>query len=207
MRVCAGCGEEYYCKPSDARKGSKYCSLGCYRENEEYVRSEKREAFWYRMRKERRGSSNPAFKHGKDGNRAWRRGFNLALKGEDACRVCGSVDGLQLHHIIPRSVSTATRDEIRNGMTLCVVCHMKWHRKTLTIYRDLFTDEEWGFLRSVDLMGQDTLAWFDRYYPERSSSTAGLVEQGYTSPSKGDALKARPGSNPGSGTNEEEHGA
>lgn len=118
-----------------------------------------------RMSVERRGEGNPAYKSGKWANRARRSHFNLALKGEGSCRVCGRARHMGLHHAVPRDVSTTGRDAILNGLPLCASCHTSWHRrikldKASNITRDHFTRAEWDFVRS--LITDD---WLDRSYP------------------------------------------
>lgn len=99
--------------------------------------------------------------------------WHISLKREDRCRNCGRPDGgeggrLQLHHAIPRSMSRAAKFDLRNGVPLCVACHMAWHRRAIVIYRDIFTAEEWAFISSVQLLGQNLDAWLDDRYPTRS---------------------------------------
>lgn len=93
--------------------------------------------------------------------------FTLAKKGESFCRNCGSWVRLHLHHIIPRSKFPAGRDELLNGMCLCEVCHMGWHLKIITLFRDLIRPDEWDFLTSVTLTGESVIDWLDRHYPVR----------------------------------------
>ncbi len=169
--VCEECGSHFKVSRSRAAAGRKYCSRACWTKNsrlsdEQYRRNGER------MHTERRGTGNPRFKHGRDGNRAWRSRFNLALKGEDCCRVCGSTSGLQLHHAIPRSASRAARDELLNGLPVCVQCHMRWHRGWRGIYRDVFTAEEWAYLSALELTGQRIEAWLDDHYPERPAEAS-----------------------------------
>lgn len=92
--------------------------------------------------------------------------FSLSAKGEKWCRNCGSTTDLQLHHIIPKSKFKAGRSEIRNGMTLCQACHAGWHQAKKVLYRDLFSEDEWAYLTSVELTGENIDAWLDRNYPE-----------------------------------------
>lgn len=164
--VCDECGETFEVKSSQAKGGRRYCSRGCWAKNSRMSDDQYRDNA-ERMHIERRGRANPAFKHGRDGNRAWRTRFNLPLKGEDRCRACGSPENLHLHHAIPRSMSRAARDEILNGLPLCVHCHISWHRRGQTIYRDAFTEEEWAYLTSVKLTGQEIQPWLDERYPDR----------------------------------------
>lgn len=99
--------------------------------------------------------------------------WNVREKGETCCRVCrGSHGGLHLHHVIPRSMHRGSRMELRNGIVLCNACHTRWHARTLTIYRDVFTAEEWAYISSVELLGQNIEAWLDARYPSRLERVA-----------------------------------
>lgn len=106
------------------------------------------------------------------GQRELQRRFNVRLKGEASCRNCGAAGHLHLHHAIPRSVCKEVRLDLRNGIPLCPSCHARWHQRTLVIYRDVFTSEEWEFLCSVELLGQRTSAWLDDHYPAREQAAA-----------------------------------
>jgi len=118
----------------------------------------------------KRGSKNPMWR-GRDTEGSIYRVFNVRLKGESACRNCGATGRLHLHHIVPRSMSKAGRRDLRNGVTLCVNCHMGWHHRRVTIYREIFTDEEWRFVSALELLGQRVGAWVDLRYPPREQST------------------------------------
>lgn len=98
--------------------------------------------------------------------------WHISLKREPVCRSCGRPDGgsggvLQLHHILPRSMSKAAKYDLRNGLPLCVACHMGWHRRSLTIYRDALTADEWAFVSAVSMQGFNLGAWLDGRYPNR----------------------------------------
>jgi hypothetical protein len=94
--------------------------------------------------------------------------WNLSEKGEAQCRNCWRTDRrVHLHHAIPRSMCAEARLNLLNGVPLCTVCHFGWHRRQVTIYRDVFTPEEWAYISSVQLVGQDTQAWLDDRYPEK----------------------------------------
>lgn len=115
---------------------------------------------------DRHGEKNPNFKHGKSTGLNLRK-FTLKLKGEEWCRNCGSTERLHLHHMIPRKKYVAGREELLNGMALCSRCHLGWHLHGKVIYRDLIREDEWAWLSSVELTGENTLDWLDRHYPPR----------------------------------------
>lgn len=163
---CARCGEEFYLTPSKIKEGRKYCSRKCFYAAGGSGGPGKQAAD--EMSRRRRGRGNPVYKHGKFGNRARRSSFSLAKKGETACRRCGSRRRVALHHAIPRSMSLAARDEIRNGIPLCSSCHMSWHRRgKRIIYRDYFTKDEWDYISSVPMQGFNLEVWLDERYPDR----------------------------------------
>lgn len=121
------------------------------------------------LARDRTGEQNPNYKHGRrvgQQDRVLARAFNLALKGEDRCRVCGSHDNVQLHHAIPRSIGTKeSRLDIRNGIPLCASHHVSWHRGTRCVPRESFSEDEWAYLLSVRLTGREVSAWLDDHYP------------------------------------------
>ncbi len=53
--------------------------------------------------------------------RGWRTDLrNAVIRRDQCCRQCGSVENLQLHHIVPAGVG---EDHIDNLMLLCRRCH------------------------------------------------------------------------------------
>lgn len=94
--------------------------------------------------------------------------WSIDLKREEWCRNCGSPNHvLALHHAIPRSMCRAAKYDLRNGVPLCTTCHLGWHRRAVALYRDIFTEDEWAFISSVQLTGQEIGPWLDERYPER----------------------------------------
>jgi 5-methylcytosine-specific restriction endonuclease McrA len=96
-------------------------------------------------------------------DRTHRRNWTVKLKGEEACRNCG-ISGviLHLHHIVPRSLAPSATLDLRNGLPLCLRCHMGWHKRYVTICRDILSAEEWSFVSTLK-----SASWFDERYPER----------------------------------------
>lgn len=45
------------------------------------------------------------------------------------CVICGNVDDLEAHHVIPVSVDPTLMYIMGNGLTLCHKCHRKVHEK------------------------------------------------------------------------------
>lgn len=160
MQNCEQCGADFWVKK--ARIGrARWCSYQCKRDS-----GWSRKELGARLAITRRGAGNPAFKHGK------RVGINpsgwkLTNKGgERVCRNCGTADGsIHLHHAIPRSKAPQLKEDLRNGVPLCAACHMGWHANKVTLYRSIFTQDEWEFLSIVELTGENITAWLDRRYP------------------------------------------
>lgn len=151
---CEKCGKAIWVQPSLLSR-RRFCSYECRWQTEGEIEKAR----------DRRGSKNPNFKHGlKAGQQI--RGWGVLFKGEDCCRVCGSTDNLHLHHVIPRGLGTEeSRRDLRNGITLCGSCHTLWHRHSLIITRDLFTEDEWDYISSVRMTGRETDAWLEDRYP------------------------------------------
>ena len=53
-------------------------------------------------------------------------------RDNNTCVVCGSVENLQAHHIIPVSHTEKYKYTIANGITLCKKCHYLAHYKEIT---------------------------------------------------------------------------
>jgi hypothetical protein len=166
---CEHCGETFYAQGGELARGKgRFCSRKCRYKAGAFPPGH-HDRLSKQLRKDRKGEGNPGFKHGRyvGKNTVRRSKFSLAVKGEDRCRNCGSRDRLNLHHVFPRSFHKAAREEIRNGLPLCHHCHRGWHERTVTICRDVFTEEEWAYLRRVRLTGQKTMPWLDERYPEK----------------------------------------
>ncbi len=64
--------------------------------------------------------------------------FRAEVRKRDkyTCRMCGSKNNLQVHHIIEWSEAYYLRYEVSNGITLCKSCHksIKGHEKSWAVY-------------------------------------------------------------------------
>lgn len=160
--VCP-CGTRFYAKRRRVAT-AKFCSMGC---KSKYGNPEI--AAQYRVA--RLGEGNPNFRHGRRTD-IHLSGWSVRHKGEKCCRNCGERGILHLHHVIPRSKFRAGRAELRNGIVLCFACHSGWHGKRVVLYRDLFTPDEWAYLTSVELTGENVGPWLDKHYPERPQEEA-----------------------------------
>ena len=53
------------------------------------------------------------------------KAWSEAIRARDGkCIICGRKSNLQAHHAINRRGKKATRWDLRNGITLCVKCHL-----------------------------------------------------------------------------------
>jgi hypothetical protein len=169
-RICRaeGCLNRFRARPSAVKRGQGlFCSRECAYRSRPPVPVERVE----RQRKgmlarNRVGKANPRYKHGRRVGLNI-RGWNATTKGETCCRSCGkSSSRLHLHHAVPRSICPpdAKRD-LRNGITLCGSCHVRWHKGS-PLPRSIFTAEEWAYVSRLRLEGRETAAWLDKHYPE-----------------------------------------
>jgi 5-methylcytosine-specific restriction endonuclease McrA len=46
-------------------------------------------------------------------------------KDKHMCKMCGSKDNLEVHHILPYKYFPHHKYNVKNGITLCVKCHDK----------------------------------------------------------------------------------
>lgn len=60
----------------------------------------------------------------------YRRWRNAVLVQDGyKCKNCGSLENLEVHHIIPFSEGTDLRYDVNNGIVLCRDCHRRIHEK------------------------------------------------------------------------------
>jgi hypothetical protein len=63
------------------------------------------------------------------------RGFNqvawsaMVRLRDKQCKECGSEYELHAHHIKPYKDNPKLRYDVNNGITLCAICHRKWHQE------------------------------------------------------------------------------
>jgi hypothetical protein len=170
--ACEVCGNTFYASGSVVARGRRFCSNAC--KGKGMPAPSKDPEARRKISESKMGSKNAAWR-GVDTEGSIYQVFNVRLKGETCCRNCGAeataVLPLHLHHAVPRSMCKAGRRDLRNGITLCHACHMGWHYRTKTIYRDLFTEAEWSFISSLELLGQNITAWLEDRYPKRRPLT------------------------------------
>lgn len=123
IKVCPVCRNEFRVKPSQALR-RKCCSRACLA----VVNAES-------QARRRRGERNPNYRHGRRAgvrDREAERRWYTASGDRCAHPTCRTpVRGLQLHHIVYRQhVRKEGGDEWdpRNGLTLCVACHVSHHK-------------------------------------------------------------------------------
>lgn len=167
--TCPVCGKNFYARKSAIEKQNRrFCSSACKGKGMPAPSSSPEAR--RKISEAKMGAKNAAWR-GEDTVGSIYRVFNVRLKGETYCRNCGAeatpVLSLHLHHAVPRSMCKAGRRDLRNGITLCHACHMGWHYRTRTIYRDLFSEEEWAFISSLELLGQNITTWLNDRYPPR----------------------------------------
>lgn len=197
VRKCARCAVEFYDSQTRTTFGQKFCSARCFGDDqrerarakwpprEEVVRlyvdeglSDKalgahfgRSYQWAFKLRQHYGIAGASLSqrnrkplHASRDRARW----GMHLKPEECCRNCrGCVGMLALHHVIPRSMCRASKYDLRNGVPLCTHCHLGWHHRRVTLYRDIFTEEEWAYISSVKLTGQEIGPWLDERYPVR----------------------------------------
>jgi len=59
------------------------------------------------------------------------------------CLICGGKASC-IHHYIPKSVSTALRYELRNGIPICVKCHCRLHSSPDPESNNIIRDKKGG---------------------------------------------------------------
>jgi hypothetical protein len=146
-KICTICGKKYYIR-ADRAEASKYCSHKCWSNRRtlrkcEYCGNDITSYFGlkYCSRKCSHsamvGEKAARWIDGKslerdrarDGTRLkeWRR---LVFKRDGfKCVLCEKGKELHAHHIIEWAKDESKRFDVDNGMTLCIDCHEKMHRK------------------------------------------------------------------------------
>ncbi len=120
-RICPQCGERFKAYKTSKGVDQKCCSKKC--------------SFDYRFGTDRKPEYPCLRDRRTDAARAWRK----AVFERDGykCYMCGGTKPeIQAHHIIPYSHSRELRNDIENGVTLCLECHQLFHPNfTIASYR------------------------------------------------------------------------
>lgn len=104
--VCLQCGKNFERRKSNVKEKT-YCSKNC------YLKAIKAKP-----------KKNPRDRWK---SKEWRKAVFQA--GDNKCRICGSIEKLHAHHIIPYMCDNSLRYEPSNGIILCSKCHKKIHIK------------------------------------------------------------------------------
>lgn len=107
--ICKSCGKPFLVRPSEVKKGVKYCSWDC-------------------RKLGIRGPGNPAWKDDKNyRGYDWDKSREKALgRDENSCQVCGKTPSCVVHHI-EKYDRHENNNELHNLVTLCVGCHKRVH--------------------------------------------------------------------------------
>jgi hypothetical protein len=106
---CGFCGKQIYRKAYTLHKYTKFfCSWDCSK------KSQRKECT--KLKNYRNG-----YKY-----KPWRR--KVLLRDNNSCVLCGSINNIVVHHIVPSSVQWELRHEINNGASVCLNCHKEIHK-------------------------------------------------------------------------------
>ncbi len=138
---CLTCGEQFWRAPSAIKKGqNKYCSRNCYFKSD---KNKQKKPYISEIRKNNTGEKSPTWKGGvtpenmkirnSKNYTEWRQA--VFLRDSYTCIDCGNKSEkgnyvyLNAHHIEAFSTNKELRLDINNGVTLCVTCHKRRHKK------------------------------------------------------------------------------
>lgn len=65
------------------------------------------------------------------------------IRRDKVCKICGSNQRRQAHHINSASYFVDERFDIENGVTLCYKCHMNFHCNYKKSYREKCTIDDY----------------------------------------------------------------
>ena len=154
IRTCQNCGNQFETFPCEVKKGhAKFCSRRC----ATIYKNTHFNPAWDKDVKEkisrnhadvsgcknpmymRRGKDAPGYIDGRNSfdGETYRRILSASGK-EKKCSICGTVDGLQVHHID----GNHKNNSIENLSWVCVHCHM-------TVAHEYIRDSRGRFLTSV----------------------------------------------------------
>lgn len=143
-KICKECGKLFTPKTKNRSKrvieGRKFCSSGCsaksvLREFKKNNPEKAKETYIKNLPKENSGENNGNWKGGKtkeyknyriQNNAEYNKWRKKCLERDrHKCKLCNSLEKLQVHHIIPISLLRKAAWEVWNGVTLCRKCHVE----------------------------------------------------------------------------------
>ena len=133
---CLFCGKEKYYQPHVFKRGQgRFCGRGCAAKYHMFGKhkSEQHRKHISENHHDVSGKNNPNWRGGisnevtKWRNKNWKKLLsfrNEVLKRDGyKCKLCGTTENLEVHHIIPASETRLTAFLPMNGITLCRKCH------------------------------------------------------------------------------------
>lgn len=174
--TCAHCGKSFTLLASAVRRGRKYCSQACQglatRVSREFTCRICGKAFTRRSRKlvttcgpVCRGKAIGETKHKlAEGGKMERKGIWIA-SAENACRACGVMEPLQIHHVVYEQHVRKRAGDVfdpRNSLTLCRICHARQHSGHTRLPVAKLRPENLAFAK--DLLGEYAGDYFARFY-------------------------------------------
>lgn len=162
---CANVVERY---ASDLERGGRYCSRECWRLDSSEQRKRATAAAAATTR-DRKGTSNPAYRHGQRSGVRDRAGERRFKSGQTECvhpRCEDPRTRVNEHHVVyEQHVRRAGGDrwDPRNALALCVPCHMSHHRRgTKIVPLVALRDENYAF--AFELLGAAAFDYLRRRY-------------------------------------------
>ena len=135
LRFCDICGDEFFVSPSISSQ--RYCSRGCYAKAIEGEKHPNWKGGITPLQQQIR--SSPEYKE-------WRK--NVFERDDYTCQICGKRGGkLHANHIKKFSEYPELRIELRNGVTVCIECHVKkvnWHETLWELFFLTRIEENYG---------------------------------------------------------------
>lgn len=157
---CAQCGNLFYMRGSYIKQGRKYCSLACYvtataappqlqickQCSAEFTPKRNKIQPFCSYRCSKLGINNPNWigelnlkPQRKPSSRVWRKA--VYSRDNYQCQACGAKHKrLQPRHLDAYHWCVERRDDVTNGVTLCIDCHKEFHK---TYGSTLNTEQQW----------------------------------------------------------------
>jgi len=101
-----------------------FCGDSCYN-HWRSINLRGKNAYSYKDPKDRKSSENRILR-ALTSNKEWKRA--CLFRDNFICQICGSNKKLQIHHIKSFMRFPEFRHELSNGITLCKMCHLEFHK-------------------------------------------------------------------------------